>query len=121
MDNKLKRKYTQEVPNRNTFDKDLKLKRTDTQTVPNGKCYINESKYDKPQKKIKKTSLDSEDEHPSIYKRWETDSIIMPPPEPKSPPVIYNIPSVNPCKGSPHPKKLKKTHPKKLKKTHTTN
>ena len=151
MDKKLKRRHTQEVPNGNTFDKDLKLKRTDTQTVPNVKCYIKDSKYDKPQKNAKKINWDEdkqsikrtdtqtipnvkcyikdskfdkpqknakkisweddENEQQSIYKRWEIDSIMMPPPLPKSPPPrIYNLPHVNPCQGSPHPKKFKKTH-----------
>ena len=88
------------------------IKSTDTQTIPNVKCYIKDSKFDKPQKNARKISWeDDENEQQSIYKRWEIDSIMMPPPEPKSPPPsINNVPHVNPCQGSPHPKKFKKTH-----------
>tara|TARA_Y100001958_G_C21246399_1_gene576852 strand:- start:5345 stop:6229 length:885 start_codon:yes stop_codon:yes gene_type:complete len=104
-----------------------KLRSTDTKAVPNEQSYIKDSKYDRPQKNARKINWDDdEDEQQAIYQRWNEDSKLMPPPPPSSPPPplsetslphpplpvspISYPPCVNPQKGSPHPKKFKRSH-----------
>lgn len=95
-----------------TEKKDSPLKRTDSKAIlPKNFSYIKDSKYDKPQKNARKIKWEDDEEQISMFKRWEIDSKLMPPPSgrppepPNSPPYLENKRKRH---DSPHPKKFKK-------------